>query len=467
MSEQNGGWGELLRGENGARSLVVGGGMAMHAINVFIVITILPSVVSEIGGLEYFAWSTTLYVIASVLGGGFTGRLMPRLGARNLYRGALGLFAIGSAACAMAPTMEALLVARFVQGLGAGTLSALSYTMVRALFPERLWPAAISVISASWGVATFGGPAVGGMFAEYGAWRWAFWAVCAVAPCLWLLVERSLPRDLVRPPRPKAAMAYFNLFVLCASVFAVSVGSAAVGTAGKMAGLAIALCGLALFVRLENGGGKRLLPKGACKVGLKLGATYAAIMMAVVGINTEIFVPYFLQTLHGMAPVNAGYLSALMSVGWTAGSMIVAGASTTAVPRWMLAGPLVIAGALAGMFVLMPVDWGGLTQIVLLGMCLLAQGLGIGMCWPHLCARLFVLAPEGEKNLAASSLTIVIMVSNAIGSALAGMVTNLAGLSTEGVAGAAAAAWWLFAVFLLAPLLAVVSIRRILAVRPA
>ena len=223
-----------------------------------------------------------------------------------------------------------------------------------------------------------------------------------------------------------------------------------------------------LFVRLENGGGRRLLPLGACRVALPLGATYAAIMMAVVSVNTEIFVPYFLQTLHGMAPINAGYLSALMSMGWTAGSIVVAGAAARAVPRWMVAGPLTMAAAIAGSFFLMPVTGvAGVAQIGLLGLCLFAQGAGIGMCWPHLCSRVFVFAPEGEKDLAASSMTMVIMVSNALGSALGGMVTNLAGLSTGGVAGAMSAAGWLFATFVLAPLLAVVAVRRILAVRAA
>ena len=219
------GWSALMRAPNAPRALVVGGGMAMHAINVFIVITILPSVVRDIGGLPYFAWSTTLYVIASVLAGGFCARILPRIGARNHYRAALALFAVGSVICALAPSMPVLLAGRLVQGLGAGTVSALSYTMVRALFPASLWPAAISVISASWGVATTLGPAFGGLFASDGMWRWAFWTVAGVAPCLWLLVEASLPRDLPRAPAPTRPMAYLNLGVLCLSVLGVSIGS--------------------------------------------------------------------------------------------------------------------------------------------------------------------------------------------------------------------------------------------------
>ncbi len=460
-----GGWGDLLRGSNGPRALVVGGGMAMHAINVFIVITILPSVVRDIGGISYFAWNTTLYVIASVLAGGFCARILPRIGARAHYRGALALFAVGSAICALAPSMPVLLAGRLVQGLGAGSVSALSYTMVRALFPERLWPTAISVISASWGIATCFGPALGGLFAEGSNWRWAFWSVAAVVPLLWLLVERSLPRDLARPPLPARPMAYLNLALLCLSVLAVSLGSADPAPWRNLLGFAVAVGGLAWFVRLERGRGRRLMPHGATNPVTGLGATFAAMMAVVVAVNTEIFVPYFLQTLHAMAPINAGYLSALMSMGWTIGAVAVAGARPELTPNWMRAGPIVIGLALAGMFLLLPRAGVLPGQTALLGLCLLAQGCGIGMCWPHVCAGVFRFAADSEKDLAAASMTMVIMVSNALGSALAGMVTNLAGFSGGGMPGAAMAASWLFGTYVAAPLLAFLAIRRILVLR--
>ena len=194
----NGGWAELVRGGNAGRSAVVGGGMIVHALNTFIVTTILPSVVRDIGGLRYFAWSTVLYVVASLLGGANCARLLRRIGVRNAYRTALLGFAAGSVVCALAPSMAVLLLGRFVQGLFAGTLSALSFTIIRTLFAERLWPRALSVVSVAWGVATLLGPAVGGVFAQWGVWRAAFWSVAAAAPVLLLLVEVSLPRDLRR-----------------------------------------------------------------------------------------------------------------------------------------------------------------------------------------------------------------------------------------------------------------------------
>nr|WP_283949911.1 MFS transporter [Limobrevibacterium gyesilva] len=440
----------------------------MHAVNVFIVVTILPSVVAEIGGLDYFAWNTTLYVVASVLGGAGCARLLSRMGARNLYRVALGAFALGSAVCALAPSMPVLLAGRLVQGLGAGTLSALSFTMVRALFPERLWAPAISIVSAAWGVATLSGPAVGGIFAEYGAWRMAFWSVFALAPLLLLLVEVALPRGLARPPVPRTRMAFVNLAVLAGSVLAVSVGSTSPLPVWNVAGVAAGLGLFALFMRLEKGG-RRLLPGGACNPATPLGAAYAVMLMLIIGITTEIFVPYFLQKLHGLAPLHAGYLSALMSAGWTIGSVSGSGLRPPQARLVMQAGPLVMAASLAGLCVLMP--HGAMVpalQVGVIGALLLGMGLGIGVCWPHLGARIFAFAAEGEKDLAAASMTMVIMVSNAAGSALGGMVTNLAGLTVPGgAAGAQAAAAWLFGAYALSPLLAFAAVRRLLAFQPA
>jgi MFS family permease len=458
------GWLELLRGENAPRCAVVGGGMIMHAINVFIVTTILPTVVRDIGGLQYFAWNTTLYVVASLFGAASCARMLQRAGARRCYRLALSLFALGCGICAAAPSMPVLLAGRFIQGLGAGTLSALSWVMVRSLFPERLWSRAMAVISAAWGIATLTGPAVGGIFAEYHAWRAAFASLLAITPLFALLVELSLPRGLARPPAARTGMGYANLALLSASVLCVSAGSMSADPRLNALGLGLACAGFAVFVRREGAGGRRLLPRGACDPANPLGACYAAMALLLLGVNTEIFVPYFLQVLHGMRPIYAGYLSALMAGGWTVGSIATSPLTPRGVRVSLSAGPAALAAALFGMALLMPQPGGSMLQIAAIGVCLFAMGIGIGLCWPHLGTRAFAYAPEGEKDLAASSITMVVMLFSAFGSALGGMVTNLAGLIVPGgIAGTARAAAWLFGGYTLAPLLAIVTIRRLLA----
>jgi MFS family permease len=456
------GWAELLRGGNAARSAVVGGSLVLHALNTFIVATILPSVVRDIGGLRWFAWSTVLYIVASLLGGALCARLLRAAGGRGAYRAALAAFVVGSTACALAPSMPVLLAGRAVQGLGAGTLSALGFTMVRTLFPPALWPRALSVASIAWGAATLLGPAMGGVFAEFGLWRAAFWSVAAIAPLLLLLVERALPRRLPAPPAPATALPVGNLLLLAGSVLAVSAGSMAPAIAVEGACLAAAAGGFAWFARREARGASRLFPNGATRPGAPLAATYAAMVLLLAGTTPEIFVPYFLQTLHGFRPLHAGYVSALMAMGWTLAAVLTASATVTAARGALAAGPAVLAAGLAGLALRMPHPGAPLADLAVIGAALVAVGAGIGMTWPHLGARVFGFATEADRDLAGASITMVVMVGNAAGAAMGGVVTGLAGLSVPGgVAGAESAASWLFGAFMVAPLLAALAIRRL------
>ncbi|WP_313337045.1 MFS transporter, partial [Comamonas sp.] len=173
MAEPPAGWAQLLGRPHGLKALALTGAIAMHAINVHIVTTILPSVVQEIGGLAWYAWSTTLFVVASIIGAALAVRMLAGWGARGAMLAGLLVFSLGSLLCAMAPSMPMLLLGRAVQGLGGGAVGALSYTLIRLVFPPALWPRAIGLISAMWGVATLSGPAVGGLFAQAGHWRLA------------------------------------------------------------------------------------------------------------------------------------------------------------------------------------------------------------------------------------------------------------------------------------------------------
>ncbi|MGP4132233.1 MFS transporter [Pantoea tagorei] len=119
-SVQEGSWNDLLGGRNLFFSIALSGGVALHAINIYIATTVLPSVVNEIGGLELYSWNTTLFVVASILGSALTSRLLALVGARKAYLVAVMLFIAGSLVCALAQTMPVMLAGRALQGLGGG-----------------------------------------------------------------------------------------------------------------------------------------------------------------------------------------------------------------------------------------------------------------------------------------------------------------------------------------------------------
>ncbi|MFL9676212.1 MFS transporter [Pseudomonas marginalis] len=456
-------WAALLSGANGVRSLALAGGVVLHAINVYIATTILPSVVQDIGGIDYYAWNTTLFVAASILGSALSARLLGSLGPRAAYLVASLVFAGGALACAFAPSMPVMLVGRLVQGLGGGFLFALSYAMIRLVFDQSLWPRAMALVSGMWGVATLVGPAVGGVFAELGIWRAAFWSLIPVAGLFAVLAAAVLPKrstDSVEPtPLPLA-----QLVLLTAAVLAVSAGSVSSTLPLNLLGLAVAAVFTALLIVTESRARHRLLPAGAFRITTALGALYATMSLLAVAVTSgEIFVPLFLQVLHHQSPLVAGYLAALMAAGWTLGSIASAGVTGSNIRRAILAGPILGVVGMVALAILMPVESNGSGQTLIpICLALILIGLGVGLAWPHLLTRVFQVAPAGEQDLASASITTVQLFATAFGAALAGMVANVAGLTEPGgVEGTASAAVWLFGVFALAPVVGVLIARRV------
>ncbi len=258
------GWVELLQGRNAIYSLALGGSVTLHALNIYIAITIMPSVVAEVGGLDYYAWSTTLFVVASILGSAISARLLQRVGARGAYAAAALVFGAGTVICALAPSMPLLLTGRFVQGFGGGLLYALAYGVIRLIFPEHLWARAIGLISAMWGIATLTGPAIGGVFAEIGAWRAAFWSLIPFITIFAIMAFATLPGKGDSDETP-SRLPFPQLTLLTASVIMLSAGSLGDALFWNVIGIGgtVALAGLLVAVELRSE--TRLLPRGALK----------------------------------------------------------------------------------------------------------------------------------------------------------------------------------------------------------
>ena len=453
MGQKQGGWSELLSGRNGLRSLALAGGVAVHAINVYMVTTILPSAVRDIGGLAYYAWNMTLFVAASIFGSAVTPQLLSKTGPRYGLLWAIAAFALGSMACAVAPSMPWMLFGRSIQGLGGGLLLGLSYSCVRLLFEERLWSRAMVLVSSMWGVATLAGPAIGGVFAQWGFWRGAFWSMVPISAGLAVLVVTQVAKSAQRGSR-SAPAPFGKIAVLVLTVLLVSVGSLSPSWMWNL--LSIVAGGiLTIFIaRADSRAERRLMPQGTYQRGSAFGSLYALIALLSIGVCTEIYIPYFLQTIHGQTPLLAGYWMVLMSAGWTTGSFMSSGRPKQIADRMIAIGPWISAAGLLALGFLMPRGSGG-AMVWAMVPPLVAVGIGIGLCWPNMMTRIFKAAPPGQENIASAAITTLQLYAIALGSSLAGLVANFAGLANPGgEEGARQAAWALFLVFALAPGLA-------------
>ena len=220
-------WRELWSPPYLRTSAVIAGGVVLYSTNEFLTISMLPSTVNEIGGERIYAWVTTLYLVGSVVAAATVNTLLHRIGACISYLMGFAVLGVGSLVCAAAPTMEVLLAGRFLQGLAGGLLCGLSFAVINAVLPRALWSRGSAMAASTWGIGALVGPAMGGLFAQFGAWRWAFGllamlsvAMAGLAPGLLSMdgCEQATERDAARIPVP-------SVVLLGAAALTVSVAS--------------------------------------------------------------------------------------------------------------------------------------------------------------------------------------------------------------------------------------------------
>src|SRR5882757_435386 len=457
-------WGELLgRGHLGAM-VVLAGGVALYAINVYVTISLLPSAVADIGGERLYAWNTTVFLLASVASAVLVGKLLAGFGSRQAYLIALGLFGIGTLICAAAPTMPVLLLGRAVQGAGGGLLAGLGYALIRAALPAPLWTKASALVSAMWGVGTFVGPALGGAFAEFGSWRGAFISLAVAAALLAVIVPRALAgarAEVQAEPFPLVA-----LLLLASAVLVVSVASVIATPLVSVLGVLIGLALIAAFIGYERHASVRVLPAATFRGRSRLRWVYATIALLAMSSMVEAFIPLFGQRLASLAPLAAGFLGAALALGWTAGELPSASAArAVTIRRIIIAGPVVVGVGLLLAAVTVRAEPGGWLLAVWV-LAFLITGAGTGIAWPHLStAAMSSVSDPSEGNKASAAINTVQLVANAFAAALTGLAVNL------GEPDPVRAAHYLFGSFAVLGLLglvtAVLSQRRPAAPEPA
>jgi MFS family permease len=450
-------WSALFHGRRLAYTVLLTLSIGIHAVGLHMLATVLPSIVADLGGAAFYAWATLLYTIASIIGTACGGLVTARLELRRGYLvGALVLLG-GSLGCATAPHIAIFLLARTLQGLGSGLLTAIAYSMVSELYAEALRARVLSAISGMWGVAALLGPMVGGMFAASGWWRGAFWITAPVLLPLSLLAWYTLPSgDIQRAsgPIPLLRLALLGLGVLSVAasgqVTSLLLRLALIGSAAVLVGWAFYL-----DARATN----RLFPAQPLSLNTSVGtASWIFLLFGITTSQVTVFLPLIVHVLYGVSLLQAGYITALLSIAWT----ITALYSASLLDRWVrvgiVLGPLVIVSGSVGLAAAIAHG-----PLLLLGLCVALLGAGIGVCFAHISSWSIAAARPGESILTASSIPTIQSLGIAFGAAIAGLVANTAGLATDlSLATITAAATWVYRLGIIAPLVLAVLAWRLM-----
>src|SRR4051812_842940 len=146
----------------------------MAALEMTVVSTAMPTVVSDLGGIQHYAWVFTAYMLASTITVPIFGKLADLYGRKPVLLFGISLFLVGSVASGFSPTMMWLIAFRTVQGLGAGAMQPIALTVVGDIYSLEERARVQGVFSAVWGIAGLVGPLAGGVIVKLLSWHWVF-----------------------------------------------------------------------------------------------------------------------------------------------------------------------------------------------------------------------------------------------------------------------------------------------------
>ena len=283
-------------------------GVWLHAADTLVTATVTPAIVDEIGGIAYVSWTILLYQIGAIVAGDATALLCRRVGVKRVQIVAALLYGVGCVIAATAPDMATLLVARLLQGIGGGMMVALSYVAIQQSFAEELWGRLFGIVAAIWGAGSLLGPLIGGVFADFGFWRGAFWFFATQAAVLAALALALLP---AQPAGEKTEQKWPISPLLLLSAATLLIASAGVAQSVALS-VVECLTGVGLLyvaARLDRRSQFRMLPVQT----LDLRHPISAGLLMIFALSTAktgfwAYGPLILKTMFGIDPLISGYI---------------------------------------------------------------------------------------------------------------------------------------------------------------
>jgi len=387
----------------------------------------LPSIVTDLDGSQTgYTWVVVATLLTMTATTPIWGKLADLFSKKILVQSALVIFSIGSLIAGFAPSMEVLIGARAIQGLGVGGLTALVQVVIATMVSPRERGRYSGYIGAVFAMATVSGPLIGGLLVDTAGWRWCFFVGLPVAALAFVVLQKTLKLPVVKR---EVHIDYLGATLLVGGVSLLLVWVSLAGNQFAwdspisvglvLAGLAVVT--VAIFVEMKVAV-EPVIPMRLFRDRTTSLATAASVLIGVAMFGSTVYLSQYFQLARGMSPTAAGLMSIAM-VGGLLVSSITSGRIITNTgywKRWLVGGMVLV---IAGLTALSTIDEA--TNLAVVGAYMALLGLGLGATMQNLVLAVQNITAQSDMGAASSVVAFFRSMGGSIGvSALGAALSN-------------------------------------------
>lgn len=352
--------------------------MFFSAINQTIVGTALPRIIAKLGGMDYYTWVITIYLLTSTIATVLVGKLSDIYGRKPFILTGIVLFMIGAFMAGTSGDIFQLITYRGIQGLGAGVIMATAFTAVGDLFAPRERGKWSGIMMSVFGFASVVGPALGGYIVDHMEWHWVFWIFLPLGIVAFIMILTMFPKV---ERKPSESIDYFGSLFLTLTIVPMLLAFSWAGTkyawgSSQIVGLfACTLVALVIFIWVESRVKSPVLPLSLFKNGIVTISNVIGFIMNAGMMGALMYTPFFVQGVMGISPTYSGYVTMPMSIGMVVTSAI-SGQLITKTGKYKR---IAIIGIIIMVIGMMIMHYMNTISVTVLSMIVFGFGLGLGM----------------------------------------------------------------------------------------
>jgi len=299
----------------------------LAAIEGTIVSTAMPSITGELQGIQQYSWIISIYLLATVITTPVYGKLSDLYGRKKIFIIGALIFLAGSMLSGVAQTMNQLIMFRALQGLGAGALTTIPYTIIGDLYPYEQRAKVQGWMSSIWGIAGISGPLFGGLLVDYISWRAIFYMNLPFGIVAIYLLSTSLRETL---EKKKRHIDYPGIITFTIAMFSFLYAMTLIRDAegGNSSSLtisvlfAVAVLFFFIFARIEKRSPEPIIPFQLFRNPIISMANLSSFLLCVINVVIIFYLPLWIQGVYGKPATYSGLAMIPLSVAWPLGSIL-------------------------------------------------------------------------------------------------------------------------------------------------